>query len=357
MSGNQPRNTAPTGANRTTGPAGVSRALSDAAKRLNISTNGLGAAQLAIVGGIAAYTIGDAAKLYNRRAGMAAQFQEGLVFPRDLIQNNRNFYVSFSFQKYEKRAINSSPFLRSTGTVRLPLPSNLKDNLSVSYGTESLGPAVGAVLENAVKSGPSVGGAEGFLAGAGRFGNAVLEGAEGTAIAAAQQAGPNAMNAISAYTGLAANPYQTVLFKQPNFKKHSFSWKLMPRDEEESGIIRNLVRTFQFHTSPGVSEGAGLFFSFPSMVIVSLFPSSEFLYRFKPCVIESVDVNYAAGSGPSFFKRSQAPTAVTFSIQLQEIEYWTNNDFEAGSYNDATQLQNFSMRNMTPASNNSPLYS
>jgi hypothetical protein len=83
-----------------------------------------------------------------------------------------------------------------------------------------------------------------------------------------------------------------------------------------------------------VSSGAGLFFSYPSMVIVSLYPSSEFLYRFKPCIIKSVNVNYAAGNNPSFFKRTNAPTAMTLSIQLQEIEYWTNNDYTADRFND-----------------------
>ena len=96
-----------------------------------------------------------------------------------------------------------------------------------------------------------------------------------------------------------------------------------------------------------MTSSNGLFFTFPSMVIVSLFPSSEFLYRFKPCVIESVDVNYAAGSGPSFFKRSQAPTAVTLSIQMQEIEYWTNNDFEASSFNDIAAITR-NIRLLTP---------
>lgn len=325
-----PRNNQPASANRNaTGP------VSPGGGRVALAIDALRTG--AVLAG-AAFALRDATDLYNRRSGMAAQFQQGLVFPRDLIQNNRDFYVSFSFQEYKKRSINDSPFLRSTGTVRLPLPSNLKDNLSVAYGSEALGPAVGAALEGAVGTSPPVSGETAFQTGLNRFGSALVGGAAGAVAQAAQDAGGAAASAASAYSGMAINPYQTVLFKQPNFKKHSFSWKLMPRDEQESGRIRDIVRTFQFHTSPGVSEGPGLFFSFPSMVIVSLFPSSEFLYRFKPCVIESIDVNYAAGGGPSFFKRSQAPTAVTFSIQLQEIEYWTNKDYEGNTFDDIAAI-------------------
>ena len=264
---------------------------------------------------------------------MAARYQQEIVFPSDLVQSNRDFYMSFKFQKYEKRSIANSPFLSPEGTIRLPLPGNLKDNLSVSYGTESLGPVAGAVLESVIGEAPTGQGLTGAIRSiADRTIGSVTSAAEGAAIQAAQNAAPQTLNAASAYTGLAVNPYQTVLFKNPNFKKHNFSWKLMPRDEEESNKIRDLVKTFQFHMSPGVSRGPGLFFSYPSMVIIQLFPSSQFLYRFKPCVVESVDVNYAAGSGPSFFKNSKAPTAVTFSVQLQEIEYWTNNDYQTGFF-------------------------
>ena len=335
-----PRTTAPT-PQRNNGPATPSPVLTEAAQRLGITAGMVDRVKLATAALGVGFASVDALQLYSRRTGMAGNYQQDITFPSDLIQNNRDFYVSFKFQKYVKRSIANSPFLRSDGGIRLPLPGNLKDNLSVSYGTAELGPTTGAILESAIGEAPM---GEGLLGAIGSITNrsigAVTSGAEGAALEAAQKAAPQTLNAASAYSGLAVNPYQTVLFKNPNFKKHSFSWKLMPRDEQESGRIRDIVRTFQFHMSPGVSRGPGLFFSYPSMVIVSLFPSSEFLYRFKPCVVESVDVNYAAGSGPSFFKRSQAPSAITLSIQLQEIEYWTNNDFEASSFNDITSFIN-----------------
>jgi len=285
-----------------------------------------------LAAGAAAFTVVDAGILYSRRSTMAGAYQNQLMFPSDLVQPNiRNFYMSFNFQMYEKRSIANSPFLRSQGTVRLPVPKNIRDNSSVSYGTPTLSPVVGGVLEGIVGSSPT---GSGFLGGLGtivdRAGGALAAGASGAAVMAAQaaDAGTGILPAVSAYTGLAVNPYQTVLFEKPEFKTHDFSWELMPRDENESRIVRDIIRTFQFHMSPGVSDGAGLFFSFPSMVIVSLFPSSEFLYRFKPCVITSFSVNYASGSSPSFFKRTNAPASVTISLNLKEIEYWTNKDYD-----------------------------
>jgi hypothetical protein len=336
--GQEPRRTAtaPSTNNRATGPAAPSTAATP-----RITSNFLNRVESAVAVFGAGFLTADAFQLMDRSRAMTGLYQRDITFPGDLIQSNRDFYISFKFQQYEKRSITNSPFLRSSGGIRLPLPSNLKDNLSVSYNPAELGPSAGAGLESIVGESPMPEGTiaaavtlaeRGFLAGASIV--------EGRALEAAQKLLGRGAEAASAYSGVAANPYQTILFKNPNFKKHNFSWKLMPRDEDESNKIRDLVRTFQFHMSPGVSRGPGLFFSYPSMVIVSLFPSSEYLYRFKPCVVETVDVNYAAGSGPSFFKRSQAPSAITLSIQLQEIEYWINDDYDANNTNGTERGKN-----------------
>lgn len=300
---------------------------------------GVGAAA-ALTG--AGFAIGNAADLYRTRQNMADQFQDQLVFPSDLIQPgaDRNFFMSFSFMKYEKRSIQNSTFLRSEGSIRLPIPDGIRDNLSVSYNTASLTPAVGAALENF--TGPATG-AISTITGTitDTLAGATLGALQGAA--AGNENAAAAARATQAYFGLAVNPYQTVLFEKPEFKTHNFSWKIMPKNEDESNRARNIFRTFQFHASPGVSSGAGLFFSYPSMIIINLYPSSEFLYRFKPCIIKSVNVNYAAGSNPSFFKRTNAPTAMTLSVQLQEIEYWTNKDYSGEAF-DETLAENRAAR-------------
>ena len=292
------------------------------------ASNAIPIAQTLAVGAGAAFAFSNARDLYSARSTMAGQFQNEETFPSDLIQNdaNRNFYMSFKFQAYEKRAINNSPFLRSNGTIRLPIPDNIRDNMSVSYSSPSLGPAVGAGLE-AVAGTPSGSGALSLVSEAA---TATLAGAAAALVANnTGQAG----QAAQAYYGIAVNQFQTVLFEKPEFKSHTFSWKFMPRDEAESTAAANIFRTFQYHMLPGVSEGAGLFFSYPSMVVISLYPSSQYLYRFKPCIVKNVSVNYAAASTPSFFKRTGAPTAMTMSIELQEIEYWTNKDFTEETFN------------------------
>jgi hypothetical protein len=88
------------------------------------------------------------------------------------------------------------------------------------------------------------------------------------------------------------------------------------------------------------------------MVTVSLFPSSEFLYRFKPCVIDNVTVNYSPGSTPSFYRGTNAaPTAVTITVSLKEIEYFTNKDYIGNSFDDAVAEGNQTTRSTNEAIN------
>ena len=74
----------------------------------------------------------------------------------------------------------------------------------------------------------------------------------------------------------------------------------------------------------------GLLFTFPEILDIKLFPDDKFMYKFKPCVLKGMSVDYAP-NGPSFYRRTDAPTAVSISLDLQEIEFWTKNDFGPAS--------------------------
>jgi hypothetical protein len=314
--------------------------------------------QTAVVGGIAVggvLALNDAASLYNSRVNMASQYQEQHEFPNDLT-GITPFYMSFLFQTYEKRAIKNSAFLRSRGTIRLPIPDSLKDSTAVTYNEKSLSLTTGAALEAVAgrEEGATIAGSR-ILSGIGSAITGAIQGGSveiATNVAKEFGAG-GTIDIARAYTGVTTNPYQTILFEKPNFKSHSFTWKLVPTDYNESITIRNIIRTFQYHMLPGVSDSVGLFFSFPSMVTVSLFPSSQFLYRFKPCVIDNVTVNYSPGATPSFYRGTNgAPTAVTITVSLKEIEYFTNKDYVGNSFDDAVAEGNQTTRSANERVNN-----
>lgn len=294
--------------------------------------------------------IGDYLDLY--RSNVSGTNQDRLIFPADIA--SKKAYIVMRFARYQRRAINQQPFYQTTTGITLPIPNKLVDTTSVTYDKTDLGPVAGAIadtfanigqgndvgrnqsIQGAVQAAALQGvtsaipGAIGAAAGA-VAARAGVSGLSATAIAGsagvvANRAVNVGVNVLQSLTGTSFNPFQTVLFKAPNFKQHSFSWRLIPKNKEESEIIKNIVNIFRYHMLPSVSQAGGIFFGYPEILQIKLFPKDEYTYKFKPCVVESVSINYAP-NGPSFYRETEAPTAVEFTIQVSEIEIWTKQDF------------------------------
>jgi len=286
----------------------------------------------ATVGGVALYGASQAANLpgRERRAGL---FQANLMFPLDLITNANKYYMSLRFVKYTKRAISDRKVITNKGVIHLPIPNQLNDTTSLNYPTVDLGPMMGSFTEAATS---------GTFSGREKV-NAGLEGIAAAVITTAATALPGAeqiMNAASAVSGFAINPFTTVVFKGPQFKTHNFSWKFFPKSKQESDMLTKIVQTIKYHILPGLLTSSGVIFEYPEMVNITISPSEENLYTFKPCIIKSLNVNYAPSGGPSFFRSSlAAPTGIELKIELQEIEYFTKMDIDKEANPDAPSLR------------------
>lgn len=304
--------------------------------------------------------------MVGRVTPQAAAPTSGLSFPPDLTGVTDN-YMTFRFEKYRRRSISAPPVTEIDGpAIRLPIPNNLKDAFSVSYGNENLGLVVGAALESLVSQGSTP--PSGFQDTVDRFTGAVRNNASSIAAAAALMAIGNAANTVtgaissipgvggaaaaalrgatrglpaaaSQYTGIGINPYMTVMFKHPEYKEHQFEWKFVPRNQEESRIVAAIIKKFKtsmlpsLNTSLASNQTTNLLFDYPDVVKITISPANEYMYKFKTCVVKNLVVNYAPGNSPSFFNYTHAPTAITMSMHLGEIEYWTQRDFNTPAPN------------------------
>lgn len=273
--------------------------------------------------------------------------QENITFPSDLLSGDQKYYMQFRFQKYQKRSL-SEQATRITvttqegiGALQLPIPNQLADthsaqyspgNMSVDVGGAAGRALSGAVIEQGMRSYENTPQNSSVLdrvmqAYTNTTTNDVASGAGSISMSSLLAAGLNAPlnagNVASALTGLTTNPFMSLLYHSPNFKTHQFSWRFIPRTPGESENVRKIVRTFQYHMLPTMSQNY-ILFGYPSMAIITLAPSDTYLYKFKPCVITNFTANYAPGNTPSFYKGGKAaPAAVEISVNLHEIEYWT----------------------------------
>lgn len=270
--------------------------------------------------------------VFNNNANLSPT--GGLNFPSDLGSSSAfPYWMSFSFYQYTPVTFNNNVNLTDLGTIRLPLPNNMVDQQDVRFNATEMGLAIGMSMNQVGSSNP-IGGAAAALGGsvvgklANKFGGADVA-----------NLGKYPLQAL----GATLNPFMTVMFEAPSFKKHSFAWQLTPVSPGETQILNSIANTFKANQLPGTATG-GLLLTYPSLVliVVSNNDPNNFTYIFKPAVIESFSVNWTPAGQPSFFGSTKGPTMAEIRISLMEVEFWLNSDFTGTTVNNITieQLQN-----------------
>lgn len=188
--------------------------------------------------------------------------------------------------------------------IALPLPSQLSDNLSISFGATDMG-----VTAAGFQAGQSVGKLD--------FGVDEALGAGGYAVRTLAQLSEGINTALNLLTGNVPNPYSVLTFKNVEQRTFDFDWTFVPRNEKESRMIRDIVNTIRYLALPNQS---GLFLEFPYEWEVQ-FVGTNFLHSFSRGYITDLKVEYGSSGGISFFplENDGAPSQIKFSFNFREI--------------------------------------
>lgn len=219
------------------------------------------------------------------------------MFPVDLIApGKREYFISFQINRYNRPTPLTVPTLVPEQTIILPMPDMINDTPSVNWTQQK----IGADAKNMIVKGA--------------LGNAFKGFPQAQAIANL------GADALSAKYSLATNPFLTMLFDSPNFKRFTFSWLLSPRQQEDSAVLQNIILLFRKNMLPSSISGQSVILEYPR-IFNAAFNPNDFLFDFKPMVIESMSVNYTPVSGPAFFV-DKSPAQVKLTINFVEIDYW-----------------------------------
>lgn len=230
------------------------------------------------------------------------------AFPNDLVQGTREFYTRISFADYEYGlATGGSGSLTMGESVILPIPRKLNDVEVILWEEFSGTNAALGVAGNVAQS-------TGMLSG----------GWTSAAVAGIQAAAQGA----SIQQGATVNPFQFMMFRRPNFKEHTLQWQLAPNTKDESETLKKIINTMKKAALPSAYGGmfGNYLQKYPKIAMVQFRPNN-YLYVIKPCAIISVQVDYTGSGGPSFFK-SGAPTIVNLTLQLKEMQLWSQDNYE-----------------------------
>lgn len=131
--------------------------------------------------------------------------------------------------------------------------------------------------------------------------------------------------AIGKGAGVALNPFREVIFEAVDFRTFNFKYKFLPKSEKEANSVRNIINLFKYHMHPELHVSK-LFFVYPSEFQITYHfnnSANPYLHKFRPCVLESMDVTYGGDIFSSF--KDGKPTEVNLSLTFRETEILTKN--------------------------------
>lgn len=214
--------------------------------------------------------------------------------------------------------------VNTTYNITLPIPNNITDSNSVSWGEDSLNPLQAAGM-NAIQN---VGAGANPLEQLGVAGNELLDMAgqagpnEKKSIIAAIAAfgvGANPEALISRATGQILNPNLELLFSGVNLRAFSFMFDFAPRSYDEGQMVKQIIRAFKKTMVP--ASATGIFVKPPSVYQLMYMQGASqhpFLNSFKPCALVNMDINYT-GSGTYATYRDGTPVHMQMQLTFKEL--------------------------------------
>jgi len=207
------------------------------------------------------------------------------------------------------------------GTVTMAIQAPISDMNSVSWndGNMNAAQALGAA---AALAGISDGG-KGLEAFAGQVSDMVSKQNKSLQSAAkAYFAGQAVQNQdlFTRTTGAIANPNLELLFQAPQLREFNFTFLLSPRYEDESIMVKKIIRFFKQGMSVKTAS-TGVFLKTPNTFKIQYKQKgsdAKFLPQIKECALQSFGVNYTPAQNYSTFNNNSM-TAYELTMTFKEL--------------------------------------
>ncbi len=233
-------------------------------------------------------------------------------------------------------------------SICLPIPQNISDANSVTWGDDNLNPlqAAGLNAYSAFLRNPSST-AEAIKNLPDTVLNQVIKN-ERTRSLIAAATGSKLLNAfggnvpynsiIGRTTGQVFNTNLELLFSGPGIRTFPFTFDFIPRDRRESAEVKDIIRTFKKHMSAkngktnteNDSFALGATLGTPDIFILKYKTGNQnhpFLNKFKPCALLDMNVNYT-GSGTYATYQDSTPVHLQMTLTFKELNPIYSEDYE-----------------------------
>jgi len=294
---------------------------------------------------------------------------KSLRYPVARIESDSDYlevkFLEYSAPGFEKsgtgqalRLQTSSESLKNNekilGMVYLPIPESITDSNGVTWGEDRLNgiAATGLGIAKDVITSESVNKALGSGFSRSSVALKQLLGDKGTPNALNSvfaSAAVNALGGSTSPTGILArqsgailNPNMELLFGSVQLRTFSFNYDFSPRDENESIVVRNIIRAFKkslnAKNNTKDETSSGLFIGSPDVFQLTYKTGSsnhEFLHKFKPMALLNMAVNHT-GAGTYATYDNTSPVHIKVDLTFQELNPIYSEDYEDGEGTEGT---------------------
>lgn len=205
------------------------------------------------------------------------------------------------------------------GTWYLPIPTKgLTDTRQIIFEEKDLFHELGSLVEGGLTA-MAIGG--------------MRSAAKAIGASAAVENFPNLGSVVGdtarAKFGGSINAFKSILLNGPEFRRFSFQYLFAPRSPAESSQLQRLLQTLRAAAQPALGP-QNLVWKFPMLWCFSFTTNGQYLFKFKPAVCSTIQIEYNPGQGSWFRPQTQggaqAPSTVAVSLNLTEVELWSQQD-------------------------------
>jgi hypothetical protein len=253
---------------------------------------------------------------------------EVLQFPYDdTIDNN---FTIISFTEYTRiNPFQKPDFHHPLCNIILPLPYNgLQDVNALKFGDQTLGALGGLGATLAGRGGNAGQAAAGATVAAGlataesavAVGDALLD--KYTGMKSGVDAG-----VVGLAAGAVVNPNLAVAFEGVEIRDHTFSWRMIAKNQYESQLIYQIIQRFKSFALPSKTFGSAYALNYPKIVNI-LFQPALVTMSDLGLFITDISVSYDGDGHPAFYKDTGAPVVVDLQVRFKERAILTSEDYK-----------------------------
>lgn len=238
-------------------------------------------------------------------------------------------------------SVKRAPTKRVSSSIALYMPAQVSLEQVSKYGEVEIGAATAAAI--AAYKGFQDGGdfSASAVSAMGAFGDVAAESGKEALRTALDTAAPGAKASMQISSGKVTNNRMEMVFEGVQRRGFSFSFKMMPKSEQEAKNVDRIVNMFRFYMAPSFDGPADTSRTFivPATFDIEYYYSggaNRFLNRISTSVLESCNVTYG-GERVQFFRPTTGvngsgapPVETNIELQFKELEVITREKIVEG---------------------------